>query len=156
MSEFLQPRKAKVKHKEFVSFTNIKHRANRWKCGMFAKLTCAADCVECGYPQKTGFMDRTTIYEAVGGNIRRERVERHMNQAELARRVGLSRTSVTNLELGRQSLLVHQLVSIANALGVEPASLITIDTGADTEAAPELSPALSLWVESLKSRSVQG
>lgn len=101
-------------------------------------------------------MDKTTIYETVGGNIRRERIERDMNQAELARRVGLSRTSVTNLELGRQSLLVHQLVNIANALGVEPASLIAIDSDEAPEAAPMLSPALSQWVESLKSRNAQG
>lgn len=99
-------------------------------------------------------MEKSTIYEAVGGNIRRERLVRELNQTELARRVGLSRTSITNLELGRQSILVHQLVSIANALGVDPASLIAIENDAAVDVVPQLSPQLSKWVESLKSRRV--
>lgn len=99
-------------------------------------------------------MEKSTIYEAVGGNIRRERLVRELNQTELARRVGLSRTSITNLELGRQSILVHQLVSIANALGVDPASLIAIENDAVVDVVPQLSPQLSKWVESLKSRRV--
>lgn len=101
-------------------------------------------------------MEKSTIYEAVGGNIRRERLVRELNQTELARRVGLSRTSITNLELGRQSILVHQLVSIANALGVDPALLIAIENDAAVDVAPQLSPQLSKWVESLKSRRVTG
>ncbi len=105
--------------------------------------------------KKLDIMEKSAIYEAVGGNIRRERLVREMNQTELARRVGLSRTSVTNLELGRQSILVHQLVSIANALGVAPASLMTVKNDDAPDVAQQLSPQLTKWVESLKSRHVQ-
>lgn len=47
-----------------------------------------------------------------------------MNQEGLSLKVGLSRTSVTNIELGRQSVLVHQLVAFAQALGVSVEDLI--------------------------------
>ena len=39
-----------------------------------------------------------------------------MNQAELAKRIGLSRTSITNIERGRQRLLVDQFCRVAEIL----------------------------------------
>lgn len=59
----------------------------------------------------------------LGGRIRARR-ERTMTQAALAKAVGLSRTSITNIECGRQRLLVDQLADIASALGVPVADLI--------------------------------
>ena len=43
-----------------------------------------------------------------------------MTQASLATKAGLGRTSVTNIENGSQSILVHQLVDVANALRLDP------------------------------------
>jgi transcriptional regulator with XRE-family HTH domain len=45
-------------------------------------------------------------------------------QAELARRVGLSRTSITNIECGRQAITLPVLVELALALDIEPAALV--------------------------------
>ncbi len=50
-----------------------------------------------------------------------------MTQSELATAVGLTRTSITNIEKGRQKLLVHTLLDIALSLDVECARLITFD-----------------------------
>lgn len=47
-----------------------------------------------------------------------------MSQADLGRRVRLSRTSVTNIERGRQHVSMRQLFDIASALGQSPASLL--------------------------------
>ena len=47
-----------------------------------------------------------------------------MTQEALAQAVDLTRTSITNVERGRQKLLVHTLVSIADALGVVPGELL--------------------------------
>lgn len=47
-----------------------------------------------------------------------------MTQEALASKISLSRTSVINIEKGRQQLLVHTLVDIARALHVTPADLI--------------------------------
>lgn len=47
-----------------------------------------------------------------------------MTQEALASKISLSRTSVINIEKGRQQLLVHTLADIARALKVAPAELI--------------------------------
>ena len=47
-----------------------------------------------------------------------------MTQAELARRIGLSRTSVTNIERGRHHVSLHQFLCIATALEVTPETLL--------------------------------
>src|SRR5712692_8889437 len=66
------------------------------------------------------------FYLEFGLNVRRQRqrVGVKLSQDALAKRVGLSRTSVTNIEKGRQQLPLHMLYSFADALGVEPASLL--------------------------------
>ncbi|MBA3577470.1 MAG: helix-turn-helix transcriptional regulator [Sphingomonas sp.] len=69
-------------------------------------------------------INRERLYESLGERIRQERSARAMKQAELAARVGLSRTSITNVECGRQALSLHQLVEFAFALGVEPTDLM--------------------------------
>jgi transcriptional regulator with XRE-family HTH domain len=102
-----------------------------------------------------GTMDRNRIYEMLGGNIRRERDALDLNQSELAKLVGLSRTSVTNVELGRQALSVHQLFDFAAALGVDAAQLLPRP---ETRAKGEIEPLpadVTQWVASLKSRSAQ-
>lgn len=65
------------------------------------------------------------IYERIGLAVRKRRDRIGMTQATLAELTGLSRTSVTNIERGGQALLVHQLLELARALGVSPASLLS-------------------------------
>ncbi|MYA18024.1 MAG: helix-turn-helix transcriptional regulator [Gammaproteobacteria bacterium] len=47
-----------------------------------------------------------------------------MTQAELGRQIGLSRTSVTNIEQGRHDVSLDQFVRIAMALEVAPEALL--------------------------------
>jgi transcriptional regulator with XRE-family HTH domain len=47
-----------------------------------------------------------------------------MDQAGLARRIGLSRSSVTNIEQGRQNLSLHMFYAIADALNLHPRDLL--------------------------------
>ena len=54
------------------------------------------------------------------GNARRTR---NLTQGQLADSVGLTRTSITNIEKGRQKILIHTLFDIAAVLNVEPATL---------------------------------
>lgn len=60
------------------------------------------------------------IYTKVGAAIRSKRDELGMTQTSLADRTGLSRTSITNIEKGGQSIFLHQLVDVAKALRVDP------------------------------------
>lgn len=65
------------------------------------------------------------FYREVGRRIREVREnDRGLTQAELGAAVALNRTSITNIELGRQKVLLHKFVEISNALSVEPQTLI--------------------------------
>lgn len=56
---------------------------------------------------------------ALGEMIRTLRKGRGMTQADLAAASGVERTSITNIETGKQRLGVDLLVNVANALGHE-------------------------------------
>jgi transcriptional regulator with XRE-family HTH domain len=55
--------------------------------------------------------------KVVARNIRAARLEIGITQAELATRMGVNPTYVTNVEAGRVNLTVGQLANIADALG---------------------------------------
>jgi transcriptional regulator with XRE-family HTH domain len=67
------------------------------------------------------------FYAEFGANLKRARERAELTQKELADRVLLPRTSVTNIEHGRQRIALHQLVQFAEALGVEPLELLPED-----------------------------
>lgn len=52
-----------------------------------------------------------------GKTIRALRKMKGMTQAELAEKVGLQRSSITNIELGNQMLTENTINAIAEALG---------------------------------------
>jgi transcriptional regulator with XRE-family HTH domain len=63
------------------------------------------------------------FYDEVGRRISRARKGR-LTQAQLAERVALTRTSITNIEKGRQRIMLHTLAQIADALGVPTSELL--------------------------------
>jgi transcriptional regulator with XRE-family HTH domain len=69
-------------------------------------------------------MNPESIYAEIGERIRVSRRANRLKQHQLADRVGMSRASLANMEVGRQKILVHQLYAIAVALGLSPADLI--------------------------------
>lgn len=66
------------------------------------------------------------LYRLFGSRVRALREGKNVTQEELAKRVDLSRTSITNIEKGRQRVLLHQMVEIANALEAAPTELIPV------------------------------
>jgi transcriptional regulator with XRE-family HTH domain len=64
------------------------------------------------------------IYVDFGRKVRSARRTAGISQGELGRRIGLSRTSVTNVERGVQQVYVHTLCRIAKALDVAVAELV--------------------------------
>jgi transcriptional regulator with XRE-family HTH domain len=58
------------------------------------------------------------VNELFGERMSRARRYRKISQAELGRKVGLSRASIANLEGGKQNVQLHQVFSIAIALDV--------------------------------------
>lgn len=75
--------------------------------------------------------DRETFYQEVGRRIREARRRRKppLTQEGLAKLVSLTRTSITNVEKGRQKFLLHTLADIASALHVDPATLLPKASG---------------------------
>src|SRR5574341_1605912 len=64
------------------------------------------------------------FYKLLGATIARRRNSVRLTQAQLAERIGAARTSVTNLERGRQQMPLHQLLRIAEVLEVDLKDLI--------------------------------
>ena len=78
-----------------------------------------------------------------------------MTQEKLGRLVGLSRTSITNIEKGRQHVSLHQLFAIAEALRVRPEALLPSagEPGSTSWLAGKLPPGterdITEWAEKL-------
>ncbi|MHC1558192.1 helix-turn-helix domain-containing protein [Actinomycetospora sp. C-140] len=64
------------------------------------------------------------FYRRLGRRVRDARIEAGLSQAALADALQLTRSSVANLEGGRQRIQAHTLVTLAKALAVDPQSLL--------------------------------
>ena len=69
-------------------------------------------------------MKQEAIYGSVGERIRTRRKKLGMTQEQLAQKLEISRASLANIETGRQSILLHNLYSIAKAIELAPESLL--------------------------------
>jgi DNA-binding XRE family transcriptional regulator len=71
-------------------------------------------------------LDKELLYRIVGGKVRmaRERIQPKLSQAQLAKRLGISRASIVNIEAGRQCAPLHLLWQIAETLNTELALLL--------------------------------
>jgi transcriptional regulator with XRE-family HTH domain len=68
--------------------------------------------------RQTITMAEEAIYKAFGRAVATRRRKLELTQAELAARVGMSRASVANIESGRQSVLLHHVYGLAEALKI--------------------------------------
>jgi transcriptional regulator with XRE-family HTH domain len=74
------------------------------------------------------------VYREFGKLMRLHRgAQDGLTQEALGKLVGLSRTSITNIEKGRQPVALHQLFALAEALRVRPAALLP-NAGANPDA----------------------
>ena len=64
------------------------------------------------------------IYLELAARIRKRREKICMTQADLAAKLNLHRVTVTNVEAGRQRIMIHQLPTIAGALGTTVSKLM--------------------------------
>lgn len=69
-------------------------------------------------------MNHELIYPLVGTLIRNRRKKLRFTQETLAARVGMSRASIANIEVGRQKILVHHLYVLAEILELAPTDLM--------------------------------
>ena len=64
------------------------------------------------------------IYQSVGRKIKALRKSAGMTQQQLSEIMGYSRTSITNIEAGRQHIDLETLLELCSILAVEPAELL--------------------------------
>lgn len=69
-------------------------------------------------------MENRHYYELLGTKLREEREAAGLTQEQLAKVVGLSRTSVTNIERGRQRLMLDQFELLCSAVGKTSVELL--------------------------------
>lgn len=68
------------------------------------------------------------FYNYIGSVIKEHRERAGLTQSELARRVGVTRYSIANIEKGRQGILLHTLRSIADSIGIPIRLLLPSDS----------------------------
>jgi transcriptional regulator with XRE-family HTH domain len=68
--------------------------------------------------------DKKDFYTAIGRLVRAAREQAGLTQDGLACGIGLTRPSITNIEKGRQKLLLHTFYDLAATLGIAPAALL--------------------------------
>ena len=124
---------------------------------LWPTCVCDVDTVALGAYTVTSTMRSSTrrLYAAFGELVvaHRRRL-RGMTQAELGGQVGLSRTSVTNIERGRQRVSLDTFLRIAAALGVAPENLLPplsreSQPSRMAEIMPDSPKELVEWAESL-------
>lgn len=59
------------------------------------------------------------LYKEIGQNIKKIRQTKKLSQAEVAIKLGLERTSVTNIENGKQRITLHSLYELCDLLGAD-------------------------------------
>ena len=64
------------------------------------------------------------LYAEIGRAIREARRDREMSQEQLAKAIEFARTSIVNIEAGRQRLTIDTLYDIADALKIQALSLL--------------------------------
>jgi len=64
------------------------------------------------------------LYRLLGEAVKRGRRDARMTQEALANRVGLTRTSITNIEKGKQNVSLHTVYDLAAALNKHPDDLL--------------------------------
>lgn len=69
-------------------------------------------------------VDETLLYGIIGERLKQRRLEANVTQAQLAEAAGVLRTSITNIEAGRQKPPLHLLYRMCMALDVEVSSVV--------------------------------
>jgi transcriptional regulator with XRE-family HTH domain len=91
-----------------------------------------------------------TLYRIISERVRNARKRRGLNQQDLATRIGKDRTSVVNLESGKQKMPLHVLWSIAEHVGVTFHELIpTQDEIVAAAAVPTLDSKMIAKIEEI-------
>lgn len=63
-------------------------------------------------------------YRMLGLRLQMEREHRKITQDEIAKKTGLNRTSISNIEMGRQRIQLHDFLKFCKALNITPQKMM--------------------------------
>lgn len=69
-------------------------------------------------------INQDILYSYIGEQLKNHREQKHLKQQDVADAIGLERTSITNIERGKQKLPIHVLFNICEVLGVNPSEVL--------------------------------
>lgn len=92
------------------------------------------------------------LYASIGRRILAARLAMNLTQADLSRSIGLTRSSVANIERGRQHPPLHVLLLIATELKLSLSDLLSIDNGTNGTNGTNGALVVRLLAESSQSR----
>lgn len=69
-------------------------------------------------------MTNVKLHRWFGGNVRRLRMEKGWSQEELGDKLSLTRASISNIELGRQTVTLETFVTLSRCLRVSLDELV--------------------------------
>ena len=93
--------------------------------------------------QDSAIKNRRELYQIVGRKVKLARKASKLTQEDLASRVSMTRTSVTNIEKGRQKILLHTLFDLAAAMKVPVAQLVPEPSADENHIEQQLTNGLS-------------
>ena len=76
------------------------------------------------YKNVAMLVNDSELHKHIGEALREHRKQAGMTQLELAKKVGLLRTSITNIEAGRQKAPLHVIYNICIALDIEVCAVL--------------------------------
>src|SRR5258708_16854104 len=74
--------------------------------------------IDIGFTMKMALQNKNLLYAEFGNRLAAARKRRRLSQAALGTLTGFSRTSITNIERGRQAVQLHHVYTFASVLGV--------------------------------------
>lgn len=69
-------------------------------------------------------INQDRLYSFIGEQLKSHREKQGLTQGDLAGLVRLERTSITNIEGGKQKLPIHVLYGVCKALGIAPSDVL--------------------------------
>lgn len=92
----------------------------------------------------------TAIYASVGDHLKTAREQRGITQQEVSAATGVTRSSIANLEAGRQRIPLHTFIATAQAVGIDPADVITRAVQGTDPLTPLLPPGATKHTDRLR------
>lgn len=68
-------------------------------------------------------MKQKKMLKIIGKNIRKYRLRGDLRQEDLAKKLGLSRVSLVNIEAGKQSIPIYRVATLCSILKITPNKL---------------------------------